>query len=542
MAAPKQDDLFDISEVAPDNDDHVTKGGPISSHHATNNGESAVGETMYDDDMFELEGKENSAIDEISNAVPATYDYVDDEAILVDINHLHHAAPGASAVTAKPPTPETTLNDASRSWATDDEVDPYDADEIYIESIHTAMSMLQSEISVSEEDRRQNTIKIEQQFAGIIRRIAAKKACLLQQMNSFYNDQRVNSMNRIIELKDELSEKQRALTEKKKRKQQQQQQEQEEAQRRKLQLLQEEQERKEQAMMATSGFTSFGNLLKQSASKARDSMGSVVKAIGQIASSTEQQSVAITAEYAKHDKLRICIPNKALTQLIESDIRLSMEWWDTTKLNHIVYECQDDELWRASSMKGVGWYNAFGTQRVRKGQRKRWNVRIGERSKVVELKNGAKPPADIALGVIAVDSLQQAVNKEGGFWLSKCGQGFALYGWNGKIFHGQQNGTMYGKPIHAGSVVGIELDLRVTPGMEREPKRSISGLFGSKSKVNSKAYSQTANAEIGKHGGVIKFYIDDEDLGVAFYDIEMDKQYAFAVAMKSGSYSLQLIE
>lgn len=66
--------------------------------------------------------------------------------------------------------------------------------------------------------------------------------------------------------------------------------------------------------------------------------------------------------------------------------------------------------------------------------------------------------------------------------------------------------------------------------------------------LNRKAIARTnikANqnsAQLGKHGGIIKFYIDDEDLGIAFYDLDMSKEYSLAVALNSDQYTLQLID
>ena len=106
-------------------------------------------------------------------------------------------------------------------------------------------------------------------------------------------------------------------------------------------------------------------------------------------------------------------------------------------------------------------------------------------------------------------------------------------GWNGKIFHKKTRGKVYGLPFYVGQVIGIELDMMPTPGMDLENKpRARTHIKGNSTNI----------FNLGKRGGIIKFHVDEADLGIAFYDLDLNKEYSLAVALNSDQYTLQLID
>eukprot|EP00483_Globobulimina_turgida_P002108 UN02110 len=211
-------------------------------------------------------------------------------------------------------------------------------------------------------------------------------------------------------------------------------------------------------------------------------------------------------------------------KLIENKIKLTTEWWNGLTLNHIIYNIKDTELWRSNDVSG--WYNAFGTIKVRKTQIKRWNIKICERVK--QPQSGKKLPADVVFGVVESHKAKPH-DKENGFWM-KPFDGFGIYGYNGKIFHEKAKGKMYCNPFYAGQTIGIELNMKPTPGMDVDC-----------SKIKAKMHLK--NTKLVMTGGaVVKFYVDDEDLGIAFYDLDLNKQYSLAVAFDDHAYILQLCD
>lgn len=402
----------------------------------------------------------------------------------------------------------------------------------YVNSINIAISSLQKEIYKSEEERKQNEITIERQFAEIIEILCNKKFELVQKMNEFYDEQKDQSMDRIQELKNELSEKELEMQiekEKEREREEQLKREEEEKAQAAAELAAKRAAEAELPMSTSKRLSIFGSKLKENATKAKNMAYSKYQ---EWMADKNGPNIAEQAKYDKHHKVRLFVPKKELAKLIEADIRLSTEWWDPFRMNHIVYNTYDAELWRTSAIQS-GWYNAFGSIKVRKSQTKRWNIKIVDRVKKSRSNTKKKQPADVVVGVIE-SSKARSQDKAAGFW-GKGWDGFGLYGWNGKIFHKKSRGKVYGSPFYVGQVIGIELDMMPTPGMDLESK--------SKARTHIKANSSVRNTmELGKHGGVIKFYVDDEDLGIAFYDLDLDKEYSLAVALSSDQYTLQLIE
>mmetsp|Transcript_24728 Transcript_24728/g.21618 ORF Transcript_24728/g.21618 Transcript_24728/m.21618 type:complete len:512 (+) Transcript_24728:42-1577(+) len=431
---------------------------------------------------------------------------------------------------------ETTMgSDLPSEQAEDDVKIDCDPRQSYVNSINIAISSLQKEIYKSEQERKSSSVIIERQFAEIIEVLCNKKFELIQKMNEFYDDQKDQSMDRILELKNELSEKELEMQiEREKERQRQEliaQEEEEKAQAAAELAAKRAAEKEDDTPMTTSKRLSiFGSKLKENALKAKNMAG---KYIEEWMADKNGPSVAEQAKYDKHHKVRLFVPKKELAKLIEADIRLSTEWWDPFRMNHIVYNTYDAELWRTSAISS-GWFNAFGSIKVRKSQTKRWNIKIVDRVKKPRGITKKKQPADVVLGVIE-SSKARSQDKAAGFW-SKGWDGFGLYGWNGKIFHKKSRGKVYGSPFYVGQVIGIELDMMPTPGMDLESK--------SKARTHVKGNSSSNNNvfELGKHGGIIKFYVDDEDLGIAFYDLDLDKEYSLACALSSDQYTLQLIE
>ncbi len=102
-------------------------------------------------------------------------------------------------------------------------------------------------------------------------------------------------------------------------------------------------------------------------------------------------------------------------------------------------------------------------------------------------------------------------------------------GYNGKIFHEKAKGKMYCNPFYAEQTIGIELDMKPTPGMDSDGK------------IKPKMHLKNTKLEMSG-GAVVKFYVDDEDLGIAFYDLDVNKQYSLAVALNDNAYILQLCD
>ena len=125
-----------------------------------------------------------------------------------------------------------------------------------------------------------------------------------------------------------------------------------------------------------------------------------------------------------------------------------------------------------------------------------------------------------------------------GFW-TKGYEGFGFYGWNGKIFHKQKRGKAYGNAYNVKNIIGVELDM----GLKLEEGMNDDGKNGKKKK--SKAKSNTAknvkNGVMIASGATITFYVNDKDIGIAFYDIDISKEYVLSVALNSNNYILQLL-
>ena len=43
-------------------------------------------------------------------------------------------------------------------------------------------------------------------------------------------------------------------------------------------------------------------------------------------------------------------------------------------------------------------------------------------------------------------------------------------------------------------------------------------------------------------GGQIRFYIDNQSVGIAFYDLDFKKEYSLAVSLNSTKYKLQILD
>eukprot|EP01083_Nonionella_stella_P268140 906220_1 len=359
-----------------------------------------------------------------------------------------------------------------------------DSEQSYMNSIHTAITSLQKEIYKSDGERKQSEAIIEQQFAEIIEQMVNKKYEIVSNMHIFYDQQKEKSLIRIQELKNELTEKELEIQIKREKQLEEQQRiiiEQEEKAAAAKQ--QQENDREIEPLSRMQSLTIFGKKIAENASKAKSKASEYIEAWR----SSREINIAPQAQYSKHDKIRLFVPKKDLAKLIEVDIKLSTEWWDPFKLNHIVYNTYDADLWRTSAIAG-GWYNAFGSIKIRKSQSKRWNIRICERVKQQRGYGAKKKPADVVVGLIQSDK-RKSQEKQGGFWL-KPFYGFGFYGWNGKIFHKKSRGKVYGMPFYVGSVIGIELDMHLTPGMNLNGK--------SKPKTNVKSYGKT---NIGSNGG-----------------------------------------
>eukprot|EP01084_Bolivina_argentea_P023734 44330_1 len=336
-----------------------------------------------------------------------------------------------------------------------------------IHAIHCAISSLEKEIYESEQNRKQTQILIEKEFTQIIQQMMTKKVQSLQQMHSFYDEQRERSLNRISELKNELITTQKHIQSQTRRKSVERLQ--------KQQQLKRMEEAKQKEIEANKGRNdeddhkqNIGDIIKDNASKfavhAGQFVGNASKDISKavtfldalIRNEHKEDTDTRQALYSKHDKLRLFIPKKELDRLIENDIKLSTEWWDTLTMNHIIFKHNEDELWRGKDITG-GWYNAFGVVKVRKGQIKRWNIRIGEK-----VKQNQKQAVDVVLGVIESNKAC-AHDTDGGFWM-KGFDGFGLHGLHGKLQHKQRSKT-YCEPLYVGSSIGIELNMKDTPAV-----------------------------------------------------------------------------
>ena len=81
-------------------------------------------------------------------------------------------------------------------------------------------------------------------------------------------------------------------------------------------------------------------------------------------------------------------------------------------------------------------------------------------------------------------------------------------------------------------------------GLKLEEGMNDDGKNGNKKK-KSKAKSNTAknvkNGVMIASGATITFYVNDKDIGIAFYDIDISKEYVLSVALNSNNYILQLL-
>eukprot|EP01083_Nonionella_stella_P003419 9790_1 len=393
-----------------------------------------------------------------------------------------------------------------------------------LDTVHLAISSLQKEIYNSENERKATEMAIERQFTDIINHIIDKKFQIIHKMNTFYDEQKQQSMNRISELKQQLDEKELEI------------QRQREKEMEKQQQFKREEEQKairdnalnDPSLKLNKRLSIIGNKLLYNASKAKDKASAYIE---EWKRQHNGKQVAPAVEYSKHDKMRLFMPQKELLKIITNNIKLSTEWWNVVQLNHIIFNTHDAELWRTSDTE-IGWYNAFGSIKIGKSQGKRWNIKICERIKQYEPVSGKKQPADVMVGVIE-SNRRKSQTKPCGFW-QKSFAGFGFYGLDGKIVHKKTKGKAYSNPFYAGSVIGIEVNMHITPGMELKGKP--------KPKMNMKSKKESNKKNIGIHGGVIKFYVDDHDCGVAFYDLDLNKEYSLAVSLNSNVYSLQLMD
>eukprot|EP00485_Elphidium_margaritaceum_P009049 CAMPEP_0202685894 /NCGR_PEP_ID=MMETSP1385-20130828/1720_1 /ASSEMBLY_ACC=CAM_ASM_000861 /TAXON_ID=933848 /ORGANISM="Elphidium margaritaceum" /LENGTH=444 /DNA_ID=CAMNT_0049340365 /DNA_START=44 /DNA_END=1378 /DNA_ORIENTATION=+ len=393
----------------------------------------------------------------------------------------------------------------------------------YVSNIHSAIHSLDKEIVASDEERKQSEMSIERQFAQVIEQLLCKKNSLIHNMNMFYDDQKQRSMQRMTELKHELSQREIALKKAQK-----------ECDRNadywvKMAGMEDEDEKVAEPSQIDGVVRRRLSLIGTKLSKAKSLAMSKLPAAARKDKRDEHNSHAQSGvesdviEYTKHDKMRVFMPQKELSKLIGADIRLSTEWWDTQHLNHVVYNTYDAQLWRTSAMNG-GWYNAFGSYQVREAQqKKRWNLQISARGNMCGRPSLRGQPADVVFGVVDCDriQLQNPNEKPLGFWLKPL-NGFAYYGWNGKLSHSKMKNKSYGKPVYVGDRIGVELELIQTPGQDT---RSGYRAHGS-----------------DNYGGVIRFFVNDEDLGIAFYDLDLTKTYSLAVALNNDAYIVSLID
>eukprot|EP01083_Nonionella_stella_P289137 984014_1 len=186
-----------------------------------------------------------------------------------------------------------------------------------IHAIHCAISSLEKEIYESEQNRKQTQILIEKEFTQIIQQMMTKKVQSLQQMHSFYDEQRERSLNRISELKNESQTRRKSVE----RLQKQQQ-------------LKRMEEAKQKEIEANKGRNdeddhkqNIGDIIKDNASKFAVHAGKSVTFVDALIRNEHKEDTDTRqALYSKHDKLRLFIPKKELDRLIENDIKLSTEW------------------------------------------------------------------------------------------------------------------------------------------------------------------------------------------------------------------------
>ena len=95
---------------------------------------------------------------------------------------------------------------------------------------------------------------------------------------------------------------------------------------------------------------------------------------------------------------------------------------------------------------------------------------------------------------------------------------------DGKIYHKKGKGKSYGiidVPISGDGVIGIDLDMIITPGKESPHKSKL-------------------DAETD--GGTLKFCVNGKDLGIAFYGLDIEREYSLAVALDNGAIAVQIVE
>ena len=153
-----------------------------------------------------------------------------------------------------------------------------------------------------------------------------------------------------------------------------------------------------------------------------------------------------------------------------------------------------------------GWLNGFGTHIIGKGMKKVWQFRICEKPSSSSMLNAA-----IIIGIIDVKLLERKERFKGNFTNENGGYGFYSSdgGRYGKLSRYQ--GQSYGQKWSHGSIITMQLNM-----------------MGSSS-VSDDAF------------GTIEYWVNGKHQGLAFYEIDLEKQYCLAVAMLYSNEAIQLI-
>jgi len=379
------------------------------------------------------------------------------------------------------------------------------------EIMKQAMERMERDINLAGFERKENESLLDEHFNSLIAKLQQRKAEIVLDMNQYYDSHQQDSRQRINALNAEF-EKQLELEK---------------------DVNYNEVEQQMQAQMNDNN----SNLIKRQFLKLRSKMN-----VDDDAKNAAADDSALAAK--AHDKLRVFFPMNTLKKVIEEEIRVGSDWWNTLKLDHNEFSCHDSSVWRKSNYSLSGWFNAFGSCKVSYTQKKRWNLRILPRENC-----DLKQAADVVIGVVDAEDVDKLFQKNkgkgkkaSGFWQKGFG-GYGFYGWNGKLFYSQhKRGSVYGQAYNVNDTIGVELDMTLKiekEGSDGQKKKKASSKSG-KAKTNT--IKNIRKGVMIASGATINFFVNGEDKGVAFYDLDISKEYVLAVGLNSSNYILKLMD
>ena len=199
--------------------------------------------------------------------------------------------------------------------------------------------------------------------------------------------------------------------------------------------------------------------------------------------------------YIRSLALEIRLP----TELQQLCVKMYMELPDEWNNQQCNIDIKIDSETQTAVSKGTGsWENAFGKDIVKRGMLNVWKFEMN-RKRDIELK------VAIFVGIIESKNVSRYTN---GFCLSKKNGGCGLYTWHGHLYGHGKITSNYGKPCKAKDILEMTLDMTQK----------------SKTKM-----------------GVLSFKINNQDYGIAFDDIDIEKEYCLCVSLYDSKDSITIL-